>query len=131
MQSRIAVTDEGSPVPGESNMQLNRQAPSVVRRQVLTELYPHHDVVAIEEAVDRRIAAVDVPRPPRVWDERTAWMIAYPGQVRSPGEAPLVTLRRAVAEFLECEARIGEEGRIATETRRAPRAAERPAADPA
>ncbi len=76
--------------------------PASVRREVLQALYgdAHHD---LERRTDDLIGAVRQPRPARRWDERTAWVITYPGQVRAGGESPLQTVRTAVVDHLQPE----------------------------
>ena len=76
--------------------------PSETRRRLLTQLYGA-DVAELEREFQLLLDHTERPRPARAWDERTAWLITYPYQVRSPGEAPLQTLRRATVEHLQPE----------------------------
>ena len=76
--------------------------PAEVRRRVLTTLYGP-EVDELERAVDELIAGISPPRRATPWDERTAWLIAYPYQVHTSGEAPLRTMRRAFVEHLRPE----------------------------
>ena len=76
--------------------------PRAVRRLVLTRLYGDR-AADIDAEVQRLIQATVQPRPATPWSERTAWVISYPSQVRSPGERPLRTLKQAVVEHLQPE----------------------------
>ncbi len=66
-------------------------------RTELLDLYGPAERSTVEEIVTtvRRAAAIRAgDDPPRRWSERDSVLITYPDQIRTPGEAPLRTLRR-------------------------------------
>ncbi len=77
-------------------------SPAAVRRDILRRLYGD-EASDVARDVERLIARARQPASARPWDERTAWLITYPYQVRAAGEPALQTVRRAVVEFLQPE----------------------------
>lgn len=73
-----------------------------VRRRLLVELYgpdvADRLAVDVERLLKRHHAR---SRRPQRWNERDAWLIAYPDQFRRPGEAPLATLRTVVEDVFD------------------------------
>ena len=75
---------------------------AALRLGLLTDLYGADVAQRVAAEVERRLIRRDPPaEAARGWDERDAWLIAYPDQFARPGEAPLRTLRTVVEAVFE------------------------------